>query len=145
MADFVNPTTCDLVGSVSQMPAPWVVCTRENLLAWGAILPRHRKWVTDHVEEMTVGEKATADAAILTAARAAAAAQLDRQEDVLRAFMLTVLDEFNGHATKLNAVLSAVDAATSLGDLKTRVGLIADYPARTAEQLRTAIHNKLGS
>ena len=145
MSDFVNPSTLGLVASVNDMPAPWVVCTRADLTTWQAIARQYRKWVTDHIEEMTAGEKTTADAAALSAQRDATAAQLDAAEDVLRAFMLTVLDELNNHADKINTMLTAVDNATSLADLKTRYAAIADYPARTAQQLKTTVRGKLGT
>ena len=145
MADFVNPVSLDLVASVNDMPAPWVVCTRSNLELWQAIPRLYRKWVVDQVMEMDAGEKASADAAALTAQRDSAAAQFNQTEDVLRAFMLLVVDELNAHAAKTNSILDAIDAATSLADLKTRVGVIANLPARTAQQLRDAIRGKLGS
>lgn len=145
MADFVNPVSLDLVASVNDMPAPWVVCTRSNLELWQAIPRLYRKWVVDQVMEMDAGEKASADAAALTAQRDSAAAQFNQTEDVLRAFMLLVVDELNAHAAKTNSILDAIDAATSLADLKTRVGVIANLPARTAQQLRNAIRGKLGS
>ena len=121
MADFVNPATGALVASANDMPAPWVTCTRAELTAWEAIPQRYRKWLVDHVEEMTQGEKDATDAAALTAQRDAVTAQLDGQEDVLRAFMLVVLDELN-----------TLRAQHSLA-------------ARTTAQLRNAVRAKLGS
>lgn len=90
---------------------------------------------------------AAADAAQqLTEERAAANASLTANDGALvRATILTILDEFNLHALKINAILDAVDAATSLTDLKTRVGNIVDYPQRTANQLRTSITNKINA
>lgn len=67
------------------------------------------------------------------------------KERVLRAIVLLVLDEFNNHALKINAILDAVDQATSLADLKTRVAAIPDYPQRTTAQLITAIKNAIDS
>lgn len=60
-------------------------------------------------------------------------------------FMLVVLDEFNAHAAKHNAILDPIDGASSLANLKTTVTLIPDYPARTAAQLKNSVRNKLGS
>lgn len=145
MSDFVNPTTADLRMSVNDMPPPWVVCLRAELEAWAVIPRQYRKWVVDHIEEMTAGEKSAVDAAILAAQRTAAKAQLDKTEDILRAFMLSVLDELNLHAEKHNAILDAIDAASSLSNLQTRVAAISNYPARTTQQLRDAIGGKLGS
>ncbi len=67
----------------------------------------------------------------------------DKTERIVRAVVLLILDEFNAHALKHNAILDAVDAATSLADLKTRVGLITDYPQRTAQQIVDAIKTKI--
>lgn len=145
MADFVNPSTLDLVASANDMPPPWVVCSRAQLTQWQAIPAQYRKWVADRVEEMTQGEKDAADAARLQTQRDSLSEQLDQQEDILRAFMLVVLHEFNAHADKTNAVLNAVDAAVSLADFKARVSLINNYPHRTAQQLRDAVRGKLGS
>jgi hypothetical protein len=145
MADYVNPSTCEVVTSHPGKDSPWIQCTREQSTAWLLIAQRYRKWVTDQIEEMTAGEKDAVDAAALVASRDSAVAQVDQTEDVLRALLLTLLDEFNAHATKTNAILDAVDAATSLADMKTRVGTINDHPQRTVAQLRTAIRNKLGS
>lgn len=86
-------------------------------------------------------------ASILAAARAALAddAELSQRESALlmRAVLLAALDEFNLHALKINAILDAVDAATTLANLKSAVALIADYPQRTRQQLVTAIRNKI--
>lgn len=64
---------------------------------------------------------------------------------VLRAAVAVLIDELNVHALKINAILTAVDAATTLADLKTRIGLIADYPQRTLAQAKTSINNKIDS
>jgi hypothetical protein len=62
---------------------------------------------------------------------------------VLRATAAVLLDELNSHADKINAILSAVDAATSLADLKTKMAAIQDYPQRTLAQAKTSITNKI--
>jgi len=146
MADFVHPTTLQIVLSVNDKPAPWIVCTRANALSWGAIPSIYRKWVTDHIEEMTAGEKSTKDAAILTAARDAVTSRIDAVEAIERAVLLVILDELNTRATEFNDLLAQIAAASSLSDLKNRVAAqVAQYPTRTTAQLRTAIRNKLGS
>lgn len=80
----------------------------------------------------------------LVAARNAVRNNIDKDK-VLRAILLIVLDEFNAHANKLNAILTAVDDATSLADLKTRVAAIPDYPQRTQAQLINAIKAQIDS
>lgn len=63
--------------------------------------------------------------------------------EVLRGTFLVLVDELNNHALKINSILDAVDAATSLADLKTRIAAIADYPQRTAAQAKQAIKDKI--
>lgn len=62
---------------------------------------------------------------------------------VLRGLLDALLDELNLHALKINSILDAVDAATSLADLKTRIGAISDYPQRTMTQAITSIKNHI--
>jgi hypothetical protein len=77
---------------------------------------------------------------------AAALAEDEKSESkLMRALLAALLDELNLHASKINSILSAVDAATSLADLKTRVGLIADYPQRTMAQAVSSIKNKINA
>lgn len=104
-------------------------------------------WVVtgDAVTLMDQASRDAVDVAELVARRDAEAAQLVNLEGVLRAFMLIVLDEFNAHTSKENSMRDAMDASTSLADMKARIGAIADYPIRTEEQLRTAIRNRMGS
>ena len=97
------------------------------------------------VTEMTQGEKDAVDAAELSATRDETSNALDGIDRYERAFALTVLDELNNHADKMNAILDAADNATSLADFKTRMGAITDYPQRTVEQLKTSVRNKLGT
>ena len=104
-------------------------------------------WVIsgDTVSLMDAAARAAVDAAELEAMRDLVVTQLDAQEDILRAFMLAVLDELNAHALKTNAILDAIDQATNLASLQTAVGQIADYPQRTPTQMRSAVRTKLGS
>ena len=64
---------------------------------------------------------------------------------LLRSVLLILVDEFNIHSAKTNAILDAIDGASNLAGLKTTVGAIADLPSRTGAQLRTATINKLQS
>lgn len=81
----------------------------------------------------------------LSADRDALTTRFDDTEDVLRALVLVLLDELNLHSTTINAMRTATTSATSLNDLKTRIGQVAAIPQRTTLQLRTAIRNKLGT
>lgn len=62
-----------------------------------------------------------------------------------RALALTILDELNNHALKINAILDAIDGATNLATLKSAVAAIADYPPRTQQQLITALQNHVNA
>lgn len=64
---------------------------------------------------------------------------------VERGTLLVAIDELNLHALKINAILDAVDAATSLADLKSRIASIPDYPQRTPAQAKQAVKNKISS
>lgn len=75
----------------------------------------------------------------------ATAASSESHSVVSRAVLLALVDELNLHALKVNAILDAVDASTSLADLKSRIALIADYPARTVAQAKASIISKIDS
>lgn len=62
---------------------------------------------------------------------------------LLRSVILTMVDEFNRHSNRTNAILTAVGNATSLATLKTEVALINPIPTRTGAQLRTAAIAKI--
>ena len=150
MADVVNTETCEVRMSVNEVvapynAAPWQVITRDQFLAWSVIPQIYRKWVLDHIEEMSAGEKAIVDAARLEQMRDEVIQQVDELENVLRAFMLMVLDEFNNHTAKTNAILTAVDTASNFAEVKANYAAITDLPTRTAAQLRSAIRSKLGT
>jgi hypothetical protein len=95
--------------------------------------------------------QAAQDAFDLTQGRLAASAltsatiSTNQLAALVRAVVLLVLDEFNLHTTAVDAILSAVAAATSLADLKTRVALITALPIRTKGQLITALTTKISA
>lgn len=146
MADVLHRTTREYLKSVHEPNYPvqdWIINPDlSNVTGYSS-----KYWIVtgDVVTLMDQGQRDAVDSVELIARRDAEAGQFQNVEGVLRAFMLIVLDEFNAHSAKINAMLSAMDASTSLADMKTRIGLIADYPTRTTEQLITAIRNKLGS
>jgi hypothetical protein len=78
------------------------------------------------------------------ASRDAAVAQLDQLEDMLRAVLLVLKDEFNRHSDYAAAVKAQTALATSLANLQTRLAAISVVPTRTTAELRTAVRNKLG-
>lgn len=146
MANVLNRTTKEFLRSVNEPDYPieeWIISP--DLSAVEGFDSRYWIITGDVVSLMDQAARDAVDAAELLARRNAEAAQLANIESVLRAFMLIVLDEFNAHADKENSMRDAMDASTSLADMKTRIGAIENYPIRTEEQLRQAIRNRLGS
>jgi len=140
---ILNTSPADMGVSEPVSNAEWIY--DPDLLAvegW----PSHYWIITgDDVTLMDAAARATVDAVMLEAARDEIAAQLDSAEDIVRAFMLLVLDEFNAHALKTNSILDAIDTATTLAQVKSLIAAIPDYPQRTVQQIRDAIRDKLGS
>jgi hypothetical protein len=99
----------------------------------------------DIVTLMDQAQRDAVDAQALNTSRDTTAAVLNEPEAYPRGYALVALDELNAHALKTNAILDAVDAATTLADLKTRIADIADYPQRTIQQMQNAVRNKLGT
>lgn len=147
MASLLNTSTLEIVRSADEtkLSSPWVVISEANAAAWMAIPPQYRKRVGNTIEEMTAQEKAAVDAARLAASRDAAIAQLQQTEDVLRAFMLMILDDRNLLAARITSILDAIDGASSLATLKTAVASINNPNQYTEQQLRDAIKARLGS
>lgn len=102
-------------------------------------------WVVtgDLVSLMSLAEQTAVDDVEIEARKDAVADQFDAIETVIRAFGEVVLDEFNGHADKINAILDAIDGASSLADVKGAVAAIPDSPQRTLPQLKTSVRGKL--
>lgn len=88
--------------------------------------------------------QAQADSAVNAAKDAVQLAAYDARS-VLRASALVIADELNAHALKINAILTAVDNASTFANLKTAIAAIQDYPQRSDAQIRTAITNKLAT
>lgn len=149
MPDWLHRTTKDMFFSVppDRLPEPAVNYIESPDLSavsgWSSIY-----WTItgDVVTLMSQAERDVVDAAALDAAREASVVRyIDSVEDVMRAFMLVVLDEINLHAQRVTDILNAVDNANDLAGLKAEVALIPDVPTRTEAQLRAAIRGKLGS
>lgn len=120
----------------------WII--NPNLSAVIGFDSRYWKINGDTVSLMTQGERDAVDAASLATARNAAAAQLQQQEDILRALMLLVLDEFNAHTTAVNGIGLAIANGASLAAIKTAIQALTPLSQRTEQQLRDAIRAKLG-
>jgi hypothetical protein len=147
MAAVLNRTTKQYLPSANTPDYPvesWI----HNPDLSGVIGFDSRYWVItgDAVTLMSQAQRDALNASILVAARDALVNQLTNLEDLQRAFMLAVLDELNLHADKINALKASLvsGSVTNIATMKTSVTSVADYPQRTATQLRTAIRNKLG-
>lgn len=146
MASVLHRTTKQYLASANTPDYPvqdWII--NPDLSAVDGWAQKYWIITGDLVSLADANARAAIDAAETEAQRDAITAQLDQTEDVLRAFMLVTLDELNAHAAKINSILTAIDGASSLANLKTAVAAIADYPTRTAANLRAAVRNKLGS
>ena len=146
MANVLNRTTKQYITSVNTPDYPVVDWIIEPDLSAVVGFPSIYWTITgDTVSLMSQAERDAIDAALLAAARDAIAAAMDQVEDYTRAFALVCLDEFNSHATKINAILTAIDNGSTLSAVKTNIAAIADYPQRTIAQLKTSVRNKLGT
>lgn len=114
----------------------------EVVLQWFSQQPRP---TDDEINAVTQLQIDTAKLVRLRNQSKAFFASQQHESAVIRAFMLLVLDELNAHTTKTNAILTAIDNASSLAQLKTAVAAITDLPTRTAQQLRTAIETKINA
>lgn len=146
MASALNRVTKQFLASVNTPDYPtadWII--NPDMSAVAGFESRYWTITGDVVSLMDAAARAVVDAAQLEATRDATAAELDQAEGALRAFMLAVLDEFNAHATKINAILTAIDNGGTLAAVKTNIAAIADYPSRTIAQLKTVLRSKLGT
>jgi len=89
---------------------------------------------SDSVTLMDAAARAVVDQALLDAARDVVVAQLDRVEDILRAFMLVVIDEMNLLRQQFNTTTAESAQLTN-----------TTFTDRTAAQLRSAVRGKLGT
>lgn len=146
MATVLNRTTKQLIASADTPQYPvehWI-----HSPDLSAVTGQPAKYWTISGDTVSLMDEAARDA--VDAAEAAArvdgiAGELQQTENITRAFMLLVLDDRNATAAKLNSLLDAIDAASSLANLKTAVAAIANLPTYDETQLRTAIKAKLGS
>jgi hypothetical protein len=86
-----------------------------------------------------------AEYAAAAAAFRALQSELDNAQLITKGLALTILDELNRITSRMRDFDAAVQAATSLADLKTRVAALSAIPARTAAQLKAAVKAKVES
>jgi hypothetical protein len=102
----------------------------------------------NNVRAKTAADYTAEAAALVIAMRQRAAQVIDADPapewKLFRAFAGVLADAFNQTNARLNNVLDAIDAATNLADLKTRVGQIQNLPAnRDLGSVRNAVKDKL--
>jgi hypothetical protein len=146
MAAVLNRTTKAFFASANTPDYPvaeWII--NPDLTAVEGFPSQYWIITGDIVTLMDQAQRDAVDAAALDQSRDNTAQVLEQPEAYPRGYALVALDELNAHALKTNAILDAVDAATTLADLKTRIAAITDYPQRSIQQMQTAVRNKLGT
>lgn len=146
MASVLNRTTKTYLESANTPDYPvaeWII--NPNMAAVEGYPSKY--WVIngDIVTLMSQQGMDSVDAAELDATRDMTASRVDSIEDIIRAIGWTLLDEVNLHASTVTALLDAIDASTSLSDLKTRAASINNLPQRTMTQVKNAVRSKLGN
>lgn len=141
MAEVINRTTLEHIlyadtGKFS--PVDWII--KPDMSAVAGIDKKYWKIVGNSVLPMDAGEQAAVDAVEALAGENSEINEFDR--GALRRFILVLLDEFNNHSNKINAILNAIDSANNLADVKTAVAAISDIPVRDLTQLKTAMRGK---
>lgn len=126
------------------------VLINPDISALAAVPVKYWKRVGDAIQEMSAAEKASLDAAEAAARRDGARAQavsIEAAEDAegmrLRTVLQLTIDENNSLRQWITDFKAAVAASATLADLKTRVALLPNTPARTYAQARTAYRNKI--
>lgn len=122
MASVLNRTTVEFLASVNTPDFPtqdWII--NPDLTAVAGQPTKYWVITGDVVSLMDAAARAVVDAAELEASRDDTTDRVDDVEDILRASLLVILDEFN-----------TLRALHGLGD-------------RTIAQMKTGIRNKLGN
>ncbi len=146
MANVLNRSTKEFIVSANTVNYPvanWI--HDPDMSAVDGFPSRYWTITGDTVSLMSQAERDAVDAALLVANRNVLADEIDQVESFMRAFALVLLDEFNDVSATLNSLLTAIDNANNLASLKTDVAAIADRPIRTAQQLKTAVRNRMDS
>lgn len=107
-------------------------------------------YAVEHVDSVKSQDQLDAEAAARAAEHAAAVAarksfhgELDNAQLITKGLALTILDDLNRITTRIRDFDAAVQAATSLADLKTRVAALSKIPDRTDAQLKAAVKAKV--
>lgn len=146
MANVLNRITKLFIISANTLDYPtaqWIINPDMSAVAgFGS-----QYWIItgDVVTLMSQGQRDAVDATALNAARDSNAARMDDLEDVLRATTLAGNVGLNQTNARINSMLDAIDAATTLANLKTAVAAIANLPQRTPADVKTAVRNQLGN
>jgi hypothetical protein len=145
LRNMANPTLQDMVADgwreyvPSVLPniksSEWVdtgtMCVQSNVVQYTA-------------EELAAQDAARrAEIAASDAAWLAYQAEIDHAERITKGLALTILDELNQITQRMRAFDAAVQAATSLADMKARVAALSAVPDRTVQHLKAAVKTKV--
>lgn len=125
----------DLVEVNFPQPGTYFTQGADTPVLNGNTLTITRAWIAWTQQEIDAYELARKDGI---------AAQFDSVDDIVRAAVLVIMDELNLHSTRLQQILDAAAAATTLANFKSGMAAIQPIPQRTAAQLKAAIRVKLG-
>jgi hypothetical protein len=96
--------------------------------------------------DMPPAPPTVAEIAAMASAEVAAMLTSDTADDKrAKAIILVIQDQLNATNSKINSILDAIDAATTLPNLKTAVAAIANMPITVPSQIKTAVMNKINS
>lgn len=147
MALVLHRVTKELRRSVNTPdynPIDWIINPDLSAVAGQPV----KYWLIsgDIVSVADAAQQATIDAALLAAAEARQKEEEKEQFDTdrrLKAFAELLVNELNSRGDTVNQLLSAIRLANNLANLQMQVNAINDIPARTFQQLRTAIRNNI--
>ncbi len=146
MANVLNRTTKEYLKSVSTSnydSVDWII--NPDLSAVVGFESKYWAISGDIVTLMDQASRDAVDVTELSQQRDSLSNSLANTEDILRAIVLVLIDQFGNHATEHNALLSTISNASSLNDLKSSVAAMTPLNVPTIQQARTQIRNKLGS
>lgn len=148
MGNFLHRTTLSYLYSVSpnELTEPLVNYVVEPDMSPVAGEPvKYWKLTGDILSVMNQTEKDAVDAQLLSDSRDATVDPLDDVEDLLRHIVDKTIREVNLLRQWIMDYKAEVAAATSHGNLKTRVAAMNDLDDRTFSQFKTQVRNDLGT
>lgn len=146
MADVLNRTTRQYLKSVNTPdypPAEWII--NPDMSPVEGVPNRYWIITGDVVSEMSTGEKAIVDLALLEARRDSIIARLDELEALDRQLVIMEVCEFNKLRQWLVNFQAAVAAAGNLGQLQASVAALPTLNDITFAQVKAQLRDSLGA